>query len=85
MVGVELCSKIDLKLSHGLYPGKKFHLLCAQDGCALEFKSYCGFRRHLKVFHSDTELPSCSDETSDSTVITSLGMPALPTSGPNNS
>ncbi len=50
-----------LKLSHGLYPGKKFNLLCAQDGCSLEFKSYCGFRRHLKLFHSDTELPSCSD------------------------
>ncbi len=77
-----------LKLSHGLYPGKKFNLLCAQDGCSLEFKSYCGFRRHLKLFHSDTsdtELPSCSDEISDSTVITSVGMPALPISGPNSS
>ncbi len=77
-----------LKLSHGLYPGKKLNLLCAQDGCSLEFKSYCGFRRHLKLFHSDTsdtELPSCSDEISDSTVITSVGMPALPMSGPNSS
>ncbi len=76
-----------LKLSHGLYPGKKLNLLCAQDGCSLEFKSYCGFRQH-KLFHSDTsdtELPSCSDEISDSTVITSVGMPALPMSGPNSS
>lgn len=73
-----------LTLSHGLYPGKKFKLLCAQDGCSLEFKSYCGFRRHLKVFHSDTsdtEPQSCSD----STAVTSLGTAALPTDGPNDS
>ncbi|XP_051566959.1 uncharacterized protein LOC127448461 isoform X1 [Myxocyprinus asiaticus] len=76
-----------LKLSHGLYPGKKFKLSCAQDGCCLEFKSYCGFRRHLKLFHgdsSDTEPPSCSDEPTTSTVITSVGMPVLPMNGPNN-
>ncbi len=46
-----------LKLSHGLYPGKKFHLLCAQDGCSLEFKSYCGFRRQtFSQWHWTSEL-----------------------------
>lgn len=40
-----------LKLVHGLYPGKKFELVCAQAGCSLQFKSYAGFRKHLIRFH----------------------------------
>lgn len=40
-----------LKLVHSLYPGKKFELVCAQDGCFLQFKSYAGFKKHLTRFH----------------------------------
>lgn len=59
-----------LKLLHGLYPGKKLNL-CAQDGFSLEFKSYSGFRKHLKRWHSDDAEPSSSHGLS-------FGTPALP-------
>ncbi|XP_030606887.1 uncharacterized protein LOC115795207 [Archocentrus centrarchus] len=41
-----------LKFFHGLYPGKKFVVICAQDACSLQFKSFTGFRKHLNSFHS---------------------------------
>lgn len=67
-----------LKLLHGLYPGKKLNLICAQDNCSLEFRSYSGFRRHLKRLHSDTDAePSCSDGSRTNST-SPFGMPALP-------
>ncbi|XP_056439497.1 uncharacterized protein LOC130376301 isoform X1 [Gadus chalcogrammus] len=69
-----------LKLLHGLYPGKKLNLICAQDGCCLEFRSYSGFRKHLKRVHCNINVtePGLTDEPQPST---SLGTPALPPDG----
>ena len=50
-----------LKFFHGLYPGKKFVVLCAQEGCSLQFKSFAGFRKHLNICHSTVNLGTSSD------------------------
>lgn len=42
----------NLKLIHGMYPGKNLRLKCGQVGCCLQFSSYSGFRRHLIKIHS---------------------------------
>lgn len=51
-----------LKFFHGLYPGQKFVLICAQDACSLQFKSFKGFKKHLSSCHSTATLgtnPDC--------------------------
>lgn len=45
------------KFFHGLYPGRKFVLVCAQEQCSLQYNSFKGFRMHLnshKPVHMDT-------------------------------
>ena len=44
-----------LKLVHDLYPGKQFNLICAQEGCSLQFKSFLGFRKHLHNYHKERD------------------------------
>ena len=50
-----------LKFFHGLYPGKKFVVTCAQDGCSLQFKSFAGFRKHLNGCHSIVDMGTSDD------------------------
>lgn len=50
-----------LKFFHGLYPGKKFVLVCAQEGCSRQFKSFKGFKMHLNTCHYTTDLDASSD------------------------
>lgn len=45
-----------LKLSHAFYPGKKFQLLCDQNGCHQRFCTFSGFRKHLYSKHSAESL-----------------------------
>lgn len=47
-----------LKFFHGLYPGKKFVVICAQEGCSLQFNSYAGFTKHLNGYHSSVNTSS---------------------------
>lgn len=50
-----------LKFFHGLYPGKKCVVLCAQEGCSLQFKSFAGFRKHLNICHSTVNMGTSND------------------------
>ena len=50
-----------LKFFHGLYPGKKFVVTCAQEGCSLQFKSFAGFRKHLNGCHSIVDMGTSND------------------------
>lgn len=50
-----------LKFFHGLYPGKNFVVLCAQEGCSLQFKSFAGFRKHLNSCHSTVNMDPSND------------------------
>lgn len=60
-----------LKLLHGLYPGKKFSLICAQDCCSLQFKSFAGFRKHLTIVHKQDIV----EATTSSSASVSTAMP----------
>lgn len=42
-----------LKLLHGLYPGKRLRLRCAEFGCSSMFGTYSGFKKHLIRVHGD--------------------------------
>ena len=53
-----------LKLVHGLYPGKHFNLICAQDGCSLQFKRFLGFTKHLKKYHDKDVVVSSNNPSS---------------------
>lgn len=44
-----------IKLVHGLYPGKQFNLICAQESCSLQFKSFLSFRKHLFNYHKERD------------------------------
>lgn len=50
-----------LKFFHALYPGKKFVLVCGQEGCSLQFKSFTGFRKHLASCHSTVNISTNND------------------------
>lgn len=50
-----------LKVFHGLYPGKKFVVVCAQEGCSQQFKSYAGFRKHLDNCHTAVNMGTSDD------------------------
>ncbi len=52
-----------LKLAHGMYPGKKLRLICAQEGCNLQFITYSGFRKHLHYIHCENEDAAPSHQT----------------------
>lgn len=38
-----------------MYPGKKLRLICAQEGCNLQFTTYSVFRKHLHYIHCEDE------------------------------
>lgn len=50
-----------LKFLHGLYPGKNFVVLCAQEGCSLQFKSFAGFQKYLNSCQSTVNMGPSND------------------------
>lgn len=51
-----------LKLSHSLFPGKKFQLLRDQNGCRHRFCTFSGFRKHLHSKHYAENLDQNDNE-----------------------
>ncbi len=45
----------------GLYPGRKFVLVCAQEQCSLQYNSYKGFRMHLNSCPKNVHMDTSSD------------------------
>ncbi len=49
------------KFFHGLYPGRKFVLVCAQEQCSLQYNSFKGFRMNLNSCHKTVHMDTSSD------------------------
>lgn len=50
-----------LNFFHGLYPSRKCVLVCAQEECSLQFKSFKGFRKQLNSCHNTVDMDTSSD------------------------
>lgn len=51
-----------LKRTHAFYPGRKFLLVCDQNGCRHRFCTFSGFRKHLHSKHSVESLDQIDNE-----------------------
>lgn len=56
-----------LKLSHALFPGKKFQLVCDQNGCRHRFCTFSGFRKHLHCKHNAENLDQTDNDNEPAT------------------